>query len=131
MDLINSFEIIERDDVLLPAKIVYEAGEGTEYDLLRLSLNILLNHQIQGVIVVYEYGENIGVVINFRDVEKPMYYYFEDGVMKMKHHGWSFGELITAEETRLGIKIDRYGTLFEGDVRGEENINVIDVEMWI
>ena len=130
MDLINSFEVIERDGNLLPAKTVYEAGEGTEYDLLRLALNILLNHNIQGSLIVYEYGENIGAVVNFRDVEQPMYYYFEEGIMKMSHHGWSFDELISTEENRLGIEVNRYGALFEGDMRGDKNLNIIDVEMW-
>lgn len=130
IDLINTFNIIGRDDILLPAKEVYEIGEGTEYDLLRLASNILLNHQIQAIFLVYEYGENIGAAVNFRGVEEPMYYYFEDDILKMKHHGSSFEELIVSEEERLGISVDRYGALFEGDLRGDSILNIKDVEMW-
>lgn len=131
LNLVNSFALIERDDVLFPSIEVYESQQGTEYDLLRMALNILLNHQIQGAFVVYDYSGEIGAVINFRDVEEPKYYYFEDGVMKMAHHGWSFDELMEAEESRLGISIDKYGTLFEGDIRSEEEINILDVEEWV
>src|SRR6056297_490146 len=113
LDLLNSFKLIERDNNLFSANEVYEAQEGTEYDLLRLATNILLNHNIQAVIVVYQYGEEVNAVVNFRDVDEPKYYYFEEGVMKMKHHGWSFNELMESEESRLGINIDKYGTLFE------------------
>ena len=131
MNLVNSFMLIERDNVLLPANEVYEAEEGTEYDLFRMALNILLDHNIQGAILVYDYSGEIGAVVNFRDVEKPMYYYFEEGVMKMAHHGWSFDELIEAEESRLGINIDKYGILFEGDVRDDIEMNIMDVEEWV
>ena len=130
LDLINSFDIIARDNVLFPADSVYDAKEGTEYDLLRLANNILLDHQIQAVIFVYDYGVNVNAVVNFRDIEKPMYYYFEDGMMKMAHHGWSFVELIAAEESRMSVDITRYGVLFEGDVRGDGEINIMEVEDW-
>jgi len=128
LDLLNSFKLIERDNNLFSANEVYEAQEGTEYDLLRLATNILLNHNIQAVIVVYQYGEEVNAVVNFRDVDEPKYYYFEEGVMKMKHHGWSFNELMESEESRLGINIDKYGTLFENNVRGNQNINLLEID---
>ncbi|NCN86781.1 hypothetical protein GW932_03020 [archaeon] len=130
LNLINSFEIIVRDDNLLSSKEVYEAREGTEYDLLRLVLNILLNHQIQGALFVYQYENNFEAVVVFRDVDEPRYYYFEEGVLKMKHHGWSFDELINSEEERIGIEISKYGTIFEGDLRGNKILNIKDVEEW-
>jgi hypothetical protein len=115
---------------LLPAIRTYNAKEGTEYDLFRLVFNILLKNGYQGVIFVYEYDSNIGVVLNFRDKEKPMYYYFEEGVLKMEHHGWSFSDLLFKEEQRENIKIDRFGIIFEGDLTRDYNLSVTDVEEW-
>jgi hypothetical protein len=132
MNFVNEeFEIVEGENLtILSVFETYEKKAGSEYDILRVVLNMLLENGYQGVYFVYEYGGDVNAVINFRDIEKPMYYYFEHGELKMAHHGWSFKELILAEEKRQGILIDRFGTLGEKNLLERKNLNLLDVYEW-
>ena len=132
LDLINNeFEIVSRDDSLIwPAIITHQNKKGTEYDLLRLIFNLLRLNDYEAAYFVYEYDSNIGVVVNFRDLDEPKYFYFEDSVLNMTHHGWSFNELLGAEEQRENIIIDRFGIIFGRDLPKYYNLSVTDVEYW-
>lgn len=132
MNFINEeFEIVEDDDIIMPPVLeVYKSKSGSKYDVFRFVLNMLLENGYMGVYFVYEYGEEFDAVINFRDIEKPMYYYFEEGELKMAHHGWSFKELILAEEERQGILIDRFGTLGQKNLFERKDLNLFDINEW-
>jgi len=133
LDLINNeFTIISREDSLIwPAIITYQNKKGTEYDLLRLIFTILLFNDYNEGYIVYEYGSNVGVVVTFRDLDEPRYFYFENEVLNMNLSGWSFSDLMDLEEQRENIIIDRYGGMFEGDVAGDYNLTITDVEEWV
>jgi len=44
----------------------------------------------------------------FRDVDLPKYLTVTDEGVKIFHHGWSFADLIKAEEKRLNVKAYEY-----------------------
>jgi len=127
----NEFQIISRDDSLIwPSIITYNNKKGTEADIFRLIFDMFLLNNYNSAYFVYEYDSNIGAILVFRDLDEPKYFYFEDGVLNMTHHGWSFNELLDVEEQRENIIIDRYGIIFEGDLVKDYNLSIIDVKEW-
>jgi len=132
LDFINNeFEIISRDDSLIwPAIITYQNKKGTEADLFRLMFTMVHILSYEGSYFVYEFGSNTEVVLPFRDLDEPKHYYFEEGVLNLSFHGWSFEELLDFEEQRENIIIDKYGIIFEGDIFGYYNLSITGVDEW-
>jgi hypothetical protein len=131
MNFVNEeFEIFEGDRDMRSPFEVYVSRSGTEYELLRMIVNMLLENGYSGVYFIYEVDGKYHAVINFRDIEEPKYYYFEGGELKMAHHGWSFRELILSEEERNGFVIDRFGVVGETKIIENKNLNILNVSEW-
>lgn len=91
----------------------YQNKDGSALDLAVLSAFILEKNKYQAGFIKYQYQKDgelkDNVVLVFRDDDLPKYLTFDSLGVKMYHHGWSFRDLIKAEEARLGIAIERYG----------------------
>ncbi len=129
----NDFKIISREDSFIwPSIITYQNKQGAEADLLRLILTILLFNEWNGIYFVYEENSNLNAVIPFRDLEihESRYFYFDNGILNIASAGESFGDLLSFEESRQNILIDRYGIMFEGDISELYNLTITGVEEW-
>jgi len=133
MDFVNQdFELIEKENKtnLEPVYELYQRKNGSKYEALRLARFVLQHNGFEAVYFVYKYDDGFDVVINFRDVDKPKYYYFEDNILKMKHHGNSFTDLIFSEEERRGISIDEFGVLNDNRLTKRDELNVLNLSEW-
>ncbi len=134
LNLINSdFEIVSRENTFIyPSIITYENKKGTPEDLLRLILTILLFNQWNGVYFVYEENSNLEAIVPFRDLEihESRYFYFENGIFKIASAGESFEDILSSEELRQNILIDRYGIIFEGDISTPYNLTKSGIQEW-
>ncbi|MCF7820609.1 MAG: hypothetical protein K9M44_04035 [Candidatus Pacebacteria bacterium] len=83
-------------------------------DFSYLSSYLFKNMGLEPGVIRYEYGGENNLVVVFRDKDAPKYITFTDNGVLMFEHGWSFEDLIKAEENRLNIVIDRYAYFPEG-----------------
>ena len=132
-ELINwfneEFTILEGSDEMNYWDFTYWDKEGTVNDIYRLFVNMMRQGKYEATILVYETEEGLTAVAVYRE-EEPRYLYYDDG-FKSKHHGYSFRDLIKAEEKRINKEITRYGVITETRTFRPIKINIKDVEEWI
>lgn len=92
-------------------------------DFSYLSSYLLKNIGIEPGIIRYDYNNNTNLVVVFRNQDLPVYLYLNDNDLGVKHHGWSFADLIKAEELRLNIEIERYAYFPYGTLDFSEAIS--------
>lgn len=77
-------------------------------DYSYLSTYLLKNINIEAGTIRYLAQDLDNLVVVFRDGDLPKYISFTDEGLLVFHHGWSFSDLIKAENLRLGISIEKY-----------------------
>jgi len=102
----NNFQALSLDDF-------YDIKKGSTFDFTVFIANVLNFHNYKTGIIRLDYhtmDEDTGsyAVVIFRDNDLPKYIVATESGVFMFHHGWSFYDLIKAEQQRLGIKIYRY-----------------------
>ncbi|MCC7575166.1 hypothetical protein KO361_06255 [Candidatus Woesearchaeota archaeon] len=143
VSFINSnFSVVDSDIFNLSKPVdVYNAREGSEYELLRLFFLIAVRNCYSGQLVVYEYNvseedKGYGAVVFFRglgyleEVDEPRYFYYEDGEFKVNHYGWSYNEFMLLEDERNDIFIERIGYLSDYDSLSNKESYLLDVYEW-
>lgn len=103
----------------------FVARQGNALDFAIFSSFVLKQQGLEGGIIRYDFateqaGSNFVVV--FRDTDLPKYIVATDQGVLMFVHGWSFNDLINAEEERLGKKIGRYAYFPVGETDFSEPV---------
>jgi len=97
----------------------FEKRKGATYDFAVFAAYILRENRFEVGIIRFNYrvneGEGTHTVTVFRDVDLPKYLTVTEKGVEIFHHGWSFEDLIKAEEKRLNVKVYQY-TYFPADV---------------
>lgn len=94
----------------------FQQKEGNIFDLAVFNAYILKQNNIFSGIIRYNYQDSASLATTvFREGDTPKYFVYQDGELKVYHHGWSFLELIKTEEARLNIKIDEYAYFLPGN----------------
>lgn len=90
----------------------FEKQGGTDYDFAVFAAYILRQNRFEAGIIRFNYlaneKEGTHTVTVFRDVDLPKYLTVTDRRVEIFHHGWSFADLIKAEEQRLNVNIYEY-----------------------
>jgi len=90
----------------------FEKRKGADYDFAVFAAYILRKNRFEAGVIRFDYKvddqEKTHTVAIFRDVDLPKYLTVTDRGVETFAHGWSFEDLIKAEEQRLNVKIDRY-----------------------
>jgi len=109
----NRIRYVPRDgNQAVSAEDLVESNSGGAQDLTAFTAYALhINGFISFSFVYEDQSNNRYYVVAFRDADLPKYIYFDNSGAHTVHHGWSFRDLKTKEEERLGIKISRYGTV--------------------
>lgn len=111
----NNFTFDEyKSLVALSPDDFYQAQAGSAIDLAVFVVDALSSQVVATGVLRFDYQIENGdkkehAVAVYRDKELPKYITLgTQSEVEIYHHGWSFTELIAAEEIRLGAKIDRY-----------------------
>lgn len=121
----NNFKYISSDDDSdVDLEKFYNSKQGRDIDFAFFIGKSLAKNYIP-FLFAYEDNYKTFYVVAFRDDDLPKYIYVDNQGVHMVHHGWSFNDLCKKEEERLGIKIQRYGTLFlsSGELETLESID--------
>ena len=90
----------------------FEKRKGAAYDFTVFAAYILRQNRFEVGIIRFNYRvsnqEGTHMVTVFRDVDLPKYLTVTDRGVEIFHHGWSFADLIKAEEQRLNVKVYEY-----------------------
>jgi predicted ribonuclease YlaK len=100
-----------KDDSVLVARdleVIVKSDKLNLADFTYFTSYLLQSMNIESGVIEYEYGDKVNLVVVFREEDIPKYITFTDKGVLMFEHGWSFEDLIKAEENRLNISIDRY-----------------------
>jgi hypothetical protein len=114
VDFLNSyFEREKREGfVAYSPQEFYQKERGTAYDFAVFAAYVLRKNGFEAGVIRFNYRNNgekrSHTVTVFRDTDLPKYITVTDGDVEIFHHGWSFNELIKAEEERLNVKISEY-----------------------
>ncbi len=106
--------ILEEEQSLaaLSPEVFYQAKRGSKADFAAFISFILSQHKYQAGVIRYQYLDDQiikdNIVVIFRDIDKPRYIVLDDKNFSIYHHGWSFQDLVNAEEKRIGKSIFRY-----------------------
>lgn len=111
-------ELVARD---LETVVISDSLSKADYAYL--SSYLLKNIGIEPAVIRYDYGDLSNLVVLFRNEDVPVYLYLSDNALKVDHHGWSFADLIKAEEARLDIDIERYAYFPYGTLNFSEAIS--------
>jgi len=97
----------------------FEKRKGASYDFAVFTAYVLRQNLFEVGVVRFNYRVNdekrTHTVAVFRDVDLPKYITVTDRGVEIFHHGWSFEDLIKAEEQRLNVKVYEYA-FFPADV---------------
>ncbi|NCB21066.1 MAG: hypothetical protein EOM88_04065 [Clostridia bacterium] len=77
-------------------------------DLAHLSASLLIDSGFEPAILRYDYDKTSNLLVIFRDGDVPKYLAFDLEGNLLFDSVWSLLDIIKAEETRLGLKVDRY-----------------------
>jgi len=90
----------------------FEKRKGAARDFAVFAAYILRQNRFEAGLIRFNYRvndqEGTHTVAVFRDVDLPKYLTATDRGVEIFHHGWSFEDLIKAEEKRLNIKVYQY-----------------------
>lgn len=119
----DNFNFYKYDSLiaLSPADF-YQSRSGSEVDLAVFVADVLSSKVIAAGVLRFDYQDKNKnnkehAVAIYRDKELPKYITLGlNNSVEIYHHGWSFTELIAAEEARLGVKISRYAYFPEGSL---------------
>jgi len=89
----------------------FEEKKGGPQDFASFASYVLHKNGFISFSFVYESKDNTYYAVSLRDTDLPKYIYFDNEGAHIVSHGWSFRDLCQKEEERLGIKIERYGTV--------------------
>ena len=97
----------------------FEKRKGADHDFAVFAAYILRQNRFEVGLIRFNYRvndqEGTHTVTVFRDVDLPKYLTVTDQGVEIFHHGWSFAELIKAEEQRLNVKVYEY-TYFPANI---------------
>lgn len=90
----------------------FEKRKGADYDFAVFAAYILSKNRFEAGLIRFNYRvngeEETHTVTVFRDVDLPKYLTVTDKGVEIFHHGWSFADLIKAEEKRLNVNTYEY-----------------------
>lgn len=90
----------------------FEKRKGAARDFAVFSAYVLRQNHFEVGVIRFNYRvnnqEGTHTVTVFRDVDLPKYLTVTDRGVEIFHHGWSFEDLIKAEEKRLNVKVYEY-----------------------
>ncbi len=117
----NNFSFYEYDSLIAlnPADF-YQSRSGSAIDLAVFIADVLSPQVVAVGVLRFDYydknkNKQEHAVAIYRDKDLPKYITLGvQGDVEIYHHGWSFTELIAAEEVRLGATINRYAYFPEG-----------------
>lgn len=117
----DSFSFYEYNSLTaLSPEDFYQARSGSAVDLAVFVADVLSPQVVAVGVLRFDYydknkNKKEHAVAIYRDKELPKYITLgQDNFVEIYHHGWSFTELIAAEEVRLGVAIERYAYFPEG-----------------
>ena len=105
-------------DALTPEEF-FEEKKGGSQDFASFASYALHKNGFISFSFVYENKDNTHYAVSLRDTDLPKYIYFDKAGAHIVSHGWSFRDLCKKEEERLGIKIERYGTVSPTSIKLE------------
>jgi hypothetical protein len=113
VEFLNTFKIRERDSlVAYTPEEFYQKEKGATHDFAVFVAHVLKENNFETGVIRYNYRidgkEKTHTVAVFRDVDTPKYITVTDKGIEMLPYGWSFSDLIKAEEERLGADIYQY-----------------------
>lgn len=107
----------EEDIALSPEQLFGEKKGGVQ-DLASFAVFVLDLHKYEAGVLYYRFSSEeatgTNAIVVFRDTDAPKYLYFEEGKTNAIEQGWTFEEIIQAEEERLNIRISEYAVLAPG-----------------
>lgn len=109
--LLNTYFIVNNSNALVVSNLedFFNNKEGSTLDFAFFITQALKVNNLEAGVLRYDYNTNqTGFVVIFRDQELPKYAVATNEGVLLFHHGWSFSDLITMEESRLGVEIERY-----------------------
>lgn len=90
----------------------FEKRKGAARDFAVFTAYVLRQNHFEAGVIRFNYRvddqEGTHTVTVFRDVDLPKYLTVTDRGVEIFHHGWSFKDLIKAEEQRLNVKVYQY-----------------------
>ncbi len=90
----------------------FEKRKGVARDFAVFAAYVLRQNRFEVGLIRFNYRlndqEGTHTVTVFRDVDLPKYLTVTDRGVEIFHHGWSFADLIKAEEKRLNVKVYEY-----------------------
>jgi hypothetical protein len=102
----NNYSLNNSEDLL--ATEVGDRKELSQADFAYYTSSLLKEIGIEAGVIRYESDDLVNLVLVFRNDDLPKYIAFSEEGLVVKHHGWSFQDLIKSEEERLDIIINRY-----------------------
>ncbi len=107
VNYLNNNYILKDSDLLLASEVDGRA-ELSLADFAYYTSKLLKEIGIEADVIRYESADLVNLVLIFRYNDLPQYIAFTTNGLVVKHHGWSFKDLIISEEERLNIEILRF-----------------------